>query len=67
MRRMACPISTCSSAPLERCLLSSKRGTAMDGAVTVSPGVWLYQITGRGLAAQLTISGTKYYRDDDLN
>lgn len=43
------------------------RGVAMDGSVAVSPGVWLYQITGRGLAAQLTISGTKYYRDDELN
>jgi len=43
------------------------RGMSMDGSVAVSPGVWLYQITGRGLAAQLTISGTKYYRDDELN
>ena len=43
------------------------QGLSLDGSVAVSPGVWLYQITGRGLAAQLTISGTKYYRDDELN
>lgn len=43
------------------------RGMSMDGSVAVSPGVWLYQITGKGLAAQLTVSGTKYYRDSELN
>lgn len=43
------------------------QGLSLDGSVAVSPGVWLYQITGAGLAAQLTISGTKYYRDDELN
>lgn len=43
------------------------QGMSLDGSVAVSPGVWLYQITGAGLAAQLTISGTKYYRDDELN
>jgi len=33
----------------------------------VSPGVWVYQITKNGLALQLTLQGTKYYKDDDLN
>ena len=26
-----------------------------------------YQITKNGLALQLTLQGTKYYKDDDLN
>jgi hypothetical protein len=43
------------------------RGMSLDGSVAVSPGVLLYQITGAGLAAQLTISGTKYHRNDELN
>jgi len=37
------------------------------GAVSVMPGVWLYQLTDDGLALELTAKGTKYYRDDELN
>lgn len=37
------------------------------GAVSVSPGVWLYQLTDDGLAAELTAKGTRYYKDDELN
>ena len=39
----------------------------MQGAMSVSTGVWLYQMTDTGLAAELTAKGTKYYKDDDLN
>ena len=42
-------------------------GAAMLGALSVSPGVWLYQLTDDGLALELTVKGTKYYKDDDLN
>jgi lipid-binding SYLF domain-containing protein len=42
-------------------------GAAVQGAVPVSPGVWLYQLTDDGLALELTVKGTKYYKDDDLN
>ena len=42
-------------------------GTAFAGALSVSPGVWLYQITEDGLALELTGKGTKYYKDEDLN
>jgi hypothetical protein len=27
----------------------------------------VYQITKKGLALQLTLQGTKYYKNDDLN
>jgi lipid-binding SYLF domain-containing protein len=43
------------------------KGAAYQGAISVSPGVWLYQITGSGLALELTAKGTKYYKDADLN
>jgi lipid-binding SYLF domain-containing protein len=43
------------------------KGGAHSGAVEVAPGVWVYQITKNGLALQLTLQGTKYYKDDDLN
>jgi len=42
-------------------------GGAYSGATEVAPGVWVYQITKNGLALQLTLQGTKYYKDDDLN
>jgi lipid-binding SYLF domain-containing protein len=44
-----------------------KSGGAYSGAVEVAPDVWVYQITKNGLALQLTLQGTKYYKDDDLN
>jgi lipid-binding SYLF domain-containing protein len=43
------------------------KGVAYQGAAAVSPGVWLYQLTDKGLAAEVTVKGTKYYKDDDLN
>jgi hypothetical protein len=35
--------------------------------MSISPGVWLYQLTDEGLAAELIAKGTKYYKDDNLN
>jgi hypothetical protein len=35
--------------------------------MSVSPGVWMYQLTGDGLAVELTGKGTKYYKDEALN
>ena len=43
------------------------KGGAMGGATSVSDGVWMYQMTDKGLAAEITGKGTKYYKDDDLN
>lgn len=37
------------------------------GAVSIKPGVWLYQLTDDGLALELTAKGTKYYQNDELN
>lgn len=46
---------------------ASGQGGAYAGAMSVTPGVWLYQLTDDGLAVELTAKGTKYYKDDDLN
>jgi lipid-binding SYLF domain-containing protein len=46
---------------------SGDKGAAYQGAVAVSPGVWLYQLSGDSLALELTAKGTKYYKDSDLN
>ncbi len=42
-------------------------GLAYQGAVQVAPGIYAYQLTGSGLALELTAKGTKYYKDNDLN
>lgn len=44
-----------------------QQGAAYQGAASVSPGVWMYQLTDEGLALELTGKGTKYYKNDDLN
>jgi lipid-binding SYLF domain-containing protein len=46
---------------------SGQKGGAASGAITVAPGMELYQLTEHGLALQATIQGTKYYKDDELN
>ena len=46
---------------------AGKSGAAYSGAIEVAPGVWVFQITKNGLALQLTLQGTKYYKNDDLN
>jgi lipid-binding SYLF domain-containing protein len=46
---------------------AGEKGGAYSGAAEVAPGVWVYQITKNGLALQLTLQGTKYYKDKDLN
>lgn len=42
-------------------------GGAMAGAASVSDGVWMYQLTDKGLALEITAKSTKYYKDDSLN
>ena len=46
---------------------AGEQGAAFAGAMSVAPGVWLYQLTDDGLALELTAKGTKYYKDDKLN
>jgi lipid-binding SYLF domain-containing protein len=47
--------------------VGGKGAGAFAGALSITPGVWLYQLTDDGLALELTAKGTKYYRDNDLN
>ena len=46
---------------------SPETGGSMEGAASVSEGVWMYQLTDKGLALEITAKGTKYSKDDDLN
>ena len=42
-------------------------GDAIEGAVIVRKGVWVYQMTKKGLALEAAIKGTHIYPDKDLN
>lgn len=55
------------SAQADAAAKSGDKGGAAAGAITVAPGVTLYQLTENGLALQATIQGTKYFKNDDLN
>lgn len=46
---------------------SPEKGGSMQGAASVADGVWMYQMTDKGIALEITAKGTKYSKDDDLN
>ncbi len=48
-------------------VMAGGQGTQFSGAAAVSPGVYLYQLTNTGLSATITVSGTKYFKDPDMN
>lgn len=47
--------------------MADGQGGMFTGAASVAPGVFLYQLTETGLSATLTVSGTKFFKDADLN
>ena len=47
--------------------MAGGQGTQFSGAAAVSPGVYLYQLTNTGLSATITVSGTKYFKDPNMN
>lgn len=55
------------SAQADAAAKAGDKGGAAAGAITVAPGVNLYQLTENGLALQATIQGTKYFKNDELN
>ena len=44
-----------------------KAGGAIEGASIAANGVWVYQMTKKGLALDASIKGTKIYADKKLN
>ncbi len=42
-------------------------GGTIEGAEYVAPGVWVFQMTTKGLALEATLKGTKIYKDKNLN
>ena len=46
---------------------SPDKGGSMQGAASVSEGIWMYQMTDKGVALEITAKSTKYSKDKDLN
>ena len=42
----------------------SVNGASYQGAFAVSPGVWMYEMTDKGLALEVTLKGTKFSQND---
>ena len=42
-------------------------GGSLEGSFQVAPNIWMYQLTTKGLAAEIAVKGTNYYRDKKLN
>ena len=55
------------SAQADAAAKSGGKGDAWAGAIDVAPGIKLYQLTQHGLALQATITGTKFWKDDELS
>lgn len=47
--------------------MAAGQGGMFSGAATIAPDVYLFQLTETGLSATLTVSGTRYFKDSDLN
>ncbi|MBP1763630.1 MAG: hypothetical protein H6Q65_688 [Firmicutes bacterium] len=45
----------------------SVSGDSLQGAISVGPDVWMYQLTDKGLEVSITVRGIRYYKDSDLN
>jgi len=46
---------------------NKEQAGSMEGAVGLNEDVTVYLMTKKGLALQVTLQGTKYWQDDDLN
>ena len=42
-------------------------GGALRGAIIVSQGVFMYQLTEEGLIVGVSLTGAKFYKDKNLN
>ena len=43
------------------------KGASFEGATYAAPGVWVYQVTTKGVAVEATLKGMKIWRDKKLS
>lgn len=46
---------------------NKEQAGSMEATIGLNEAVTVYQMTDKGLALQITLQGTKYWQDDDLN
>ena len=46
---------------------SGTKGASLEGATYAAPGVWVYQMTTKGIAVEATLKGMKIWRDKKLS
>ena len=55
------------SAEADAAATDGAKGASMEGATYVAPGVWVYQMTTKGVAVEATLKGMKVWRDKNLS
>lgn len=58
---------TCFGASAEASADDGVNGGTIEGADYVAPGVWVFQMTTKGLTLEATLKGTKIFKDKNLN
>ncbi|MBP1763487.1 MAG: hypothetical protein H6Q65_545 [Firmicutes bacterium] len=48
-------------------ITDSVSGGSLQGAISVAPDIWVYQMTNKGLGATLTLRGIRFYKNNALN
>ena len=48
-------------------ITDSVSGGSLQGAFSVAPDTWVYQVTNKGLEATLTLRGIRFYKNNALN
>lgn len=48
-------------------LTDSVSGGALQGAISIAPDTWVYQMTNKGLEATVTLRGIRFYKNSALN
>jgi len=48
-------------------ITDSVAGGSLQGAISIAPDTWVYQMTNKGLEASVTLRGIRFYRNNALN
>ena len=48
-------------------ITDSVSGGSLQGAISIAPDTWVYQMTNKGLEASVTLRGIRFYRNSALN
>ena len=58
---------TCGGGSADAGATDGVNGGSLEGAVKLADGIWVYQMTTKGLTLEASLNGTKFTRDKKLN